>query len=141
MPAGIGVLVQRAQHAVVARGFVTSRVMVEPQDLTQGRLALTVVPGRIRQLRFADPSAPQPSVRTAMPAQPGDLLNLRDIEQALENFKRVPGVEVDIQIVPADEPGLSDLVIDWKQGRPVRLQLAWTTAARAAPGATRAAPR
>ena len=38
--AGTGVLVQRAQHAVVARGFVTTRVMVEPQDLTQGILAL-----------------------------------------------------------------------------------------------------
>lgn len=121
--AGIGVLTQRAQHAVVARGFVTTRVMVEPQDLKQGRLLLTVVPGRIRQLRFAKPAPGQPSVRLALPAQPGDLLNLRDIEQALENFKRVPGVEVDIEIVPANEPGLSDLVIDWTPGRPVRLQL------------------
>lgn len=121
--AGIGVLLQRAQHAVVARGFVTSRVMVEPQDLQSGRLSLTVVPGRIREVRFANPSAPHPSARSALAAQPGDLLNLRDIEQALENFKRVPGVEVDIQIVPADEPGLSDLVIDWKQGRAVRIQL------------------
>lgn len=121
--AGIGVLVQRAQHALVARGFVTSRVMVEPQDLAQGRLALTVVPGRIRQVRFVDPSAANTSARTALPAQPGDLLNLRDIEQALENFKRVPGVQVDIRIVPADEPGLSDLVIDWQHGQPLRIQL------------------
>lgn len=120
---GIGVLAQRAQHAVVARGFVSSRVMVEPQDLSQGRLALTVVPGRIWEVRFAHPSASHPSAQMALPAQPGDLLNLRDIEQALENFKRVPGVAVDIQIVPADEPGLSDLVIDWKQDRPVRFQL------------------
>lgn len=121
--AGAGVLVQRAQHAIVARGFVTSRVMVEPQDLAQGRLALTVVPGRIRRVRFADAVQRPPAIGTALPARSGDLLNLRDIEQALENFKRVPGVEVDIQIVPADEPGLSDLVIDWKQGRPVRMQL------------------
>jgi hemolysin activation/secretion protein len=121
--AGIGVLLQRAQHALVARGFVTSRVMVEPQDLQPGRLSLTVVPGRIQQVRFADPSAPHPSARSALAAQPGNLLNLRDIEQALENFKRVPGVDVDIQIVPAEAPGLSDLVIDWQQGRPVRLQL------------------
>jgi hemolysin activation/secretion protein len=120
---GMGVLVQRAQHAVIARGFVTSRVMVEPQDLQSGRLTLTVVPGRIQQVRFADPSAPHPSARSALAAQPGDLLNLRDIEQALENFKRVPSVDVDIQIVPAEAPGLSDLVIDWQQGRPARLQL------------------
>lgn len=121
--AGIGILVQRAQHAMVVRGFVTSRVVVEPQALDQGRLALTVLPGRIRQVRFADAAARHPSARTALPAQPGDVLNLRDIEQALENFKRVPGTEVDIRIVPADEPGLSDLLIHWKQAAPVRVQL------------------
>lgn len=121
--AGISVLAQRAQLAVVARGFITSRVMLEPQDLQSGRLTLTVVPGRIRKVRFAEASAPNPSARTALPAQEGDLLNLRDIEQALENFKRVPGVDVDIQIEPAQEPGQSDLLIQWKQGRPVRMQL------------------
>lgn len=120
---GIGVLVQRAQQALVARGFVTSRVMVEPQDLSQGRLALTLVPGRIRQVRFAGAAQRHPCARCALPAQPGDLLNLRDIEQALENFKRVPTAEADIQIVPTDEPGQSDLLINWTQARPVRLNL------------------
>ncbi len=120
---GIGILAQRAQHAVVARGFVTSRVLVEPQDLNPGLLTLTVIPGRIRQVRFADPTARHASAHLALPAQSGDILNLRDIEQALENFKRVPSAEADIQIVPADEPGQSDLLIHWKQGRPVRMQL------------------
>ncbi|WP_414649105.1 ShlB/FhaC/HecB family hemolysin secretion/activation protein [Dyella sp.] len=59
-----------------------------------------------------------------MPARPGDLLNLRDIEQALENFKRVPTVEADIQIVPANgnaTAGDSDLVIVRKQSSPMRV--------------------
>ncbi|MDM7944270.1 MAG: ShlB/FhaC/HecB family hemolysin secretion/activation protein [Hydrogenophaga sp.] len=120
---GIGVLLQRAQQAAVARGFVTSRVVVEPQQLQQGRLLLTLLPGRIRQVRFAQAGARHPSMRGALPAQAGDLLNLRDIEQALENFKRVPGVEIDIRIEPADEPGQSDLLIHWTQGRALRLQL------------------
>lgn len=120
---GVAVVVQRAQNALLARGFVTSRVMVEPQDLSQGRLTLTLIPGRMRQVRFADPTAAHASAVNALPARPGDVLNLRDIEQALENFKRVPSAQADIQIVPADEPGQSDLLIHWKQGRPVRMQL------------------
>lgn len=120
---GVGVVAQRAQQALLARGFVTSRVMVEPQDLNEGRLALTLIPGRIRQVRFADAAAAHTTTRNALPAEPGDVLNLRDIEQALENFKRVPSVKADIQIVPGDEPGLSDLLIDWTQGHPVRLSL------------------
>jgi hemolysin activation/secretion protein len=62
-----------------------------------------------------------------MPANPGDLLNLRDIEQALENFKRVPTAEADIQIEPASSEdatiGESDVVIAWKQAVPLRLTL------------------
>lgn len=55
----------------------------------------------------------------------GDILNLRDIEQGLENFKRVPTADADIQITPAEgadvKPGDSDLVIVWKQGFPLRV--------------------
>lgn len=59
------------------------------------------------------------ALRTALPARPGDILNLRDIEQALENFKRVPTAEADIEIVPGEQPGESDLLIKWRQARPV----------------------
>ena len=50
-------------------------------------------------------------------------LNLRDIEQALENFKRLPTVESDIVIEPAEAPGESDLLITWRQSNPFRLNL------------------
>jgi hemolysin activation/secretion protein len=126
---GIGILLQRAQESVVAHGFVTTRVLAQPQDLSTGSLVLTVVPGRIRSIRFADPTAPDASAAhtstaTAVPAQPGDILNLRDIEQALENFKRVPTADADIQITPADQPDQSDLVIAYQRSTPVRLSLA-----------------
>jgi hemolysin activation/secretion protein len=126
---GIGILLQRAQDSVVARGFVTTRVLAQPQDLSGGSLVLTVVPGQIRGIRFADPTAPDThsaltSTATAVPAKPGDILNLRDIEQALENFKRVPTADADIQITPADQPDQSDLVIAYQRSTPVRLSLA-----------------
>jgi hemolysin activation/secretion protein len=94
------------------------------QGLRSGVLTLTVVPGRIHAIRFAAHTRGT-SWRTALPARPGDLLNLRDIEQALENFKRVPTVEADIQMVPAQgadaQPGDTDLVIVWKQSAPARI--------------------
>lgn len=33
----------------------------------------------------------------------GALLNIRDMEQGLENFKRVPTVEADFKIQPAEQ--------------------------------------
>lgn len=119
---GISVVMARVQNAVVARGFVTTRILAAPQDLNTGTLTLTVVPGRIRSIRFAPGTSLRATARNAVPARRGDLLNLRDIEQALENFKRVPTVEADIQITPAEggdaHPGESDLVIFWRQRSP-----------------------
>jgi len=124
---GIDLVIKRLQDAVLARGFVTTRILAQPQDLSGGVLALTVVPGRIRAIRFAEPVDPRGTAWTAVPAKPGDVVNLRDIEQALENFKRVPTAEANIEIVPSDgpqaRPGESDLLITYKQGLPLRLSL------------------
>ena len=57
----------------------------------------------------------------AIPASRGNILNLRDIEQGLENFRRVPSANADIKIVPGAEDGTSDLQVNWHEGRPVRL--------------------
>ena len=58
---------------------------------------------------------------------PGELLNLRDIEQGLENLKRLPTAEADIQIEPSTapnaRPGDSDLVVKVVQKFPVRVAL------------------
>jgi hemolysin activation/secretion protein len=122
---GINQVMRRMQNAIVKRGYVTTRVLATPQDLKTGQLTITLIPGRIRQIRFAEGTSSRATLITAMPAQRGDLLNLRDIEQALENFKRVPTAEADIQINPAEGtnamPGESDLVIKWKQAFPLRL--------------------
>jgi hemolysin activation/secretion protein len=125
--AGISLAMKRIQNAIVARGYVTTRVLAAPQDLRQGTLALTLIPGRIRGIRFTDGSGPRAALWNAIPASPGDILNLRDIEQGLENLKRLPTAEADIQIAPAEgadaKPGESELVIAWKQRMPLRLSL------------------
>jgi hemolysin activation/secretion protein len=126
-PAGVSLLLKRAQDALVARGYVTSRIVAEPQDLSEGEFTLTLMPGRINAIRFAPGSSPRGTLWNAVPAKPGDILNLRDIEQALENFKRIPTAEADIQIEPAvgqnAKPNQSDLVIRYQQVLPFRVSL------------------
>lgn len=129
---GINLVIRRIQTAIISHGYVTTRVLAKPQDLNDGVLDLTLIPGRVASVRMSDETeaaAPgRARVWNALPSRSGDLLNLRDVEQGLENFKRVPSVESDIEIVPADSaaglPGESDLVINWRQGFPLRLNLA-----------------
>ena len=124
---GINLTMKRMQNAIIEAGYVTTRVLAEAQDLNSGVLVLTLVPGRIREIRFEEGTSSRANAWNAMPASPGDLLNLRDIEQALENFKRVPTAEADIKIAPARaadaKPGESDVVIAWSQRFPARVSL------------------
>jgi hemolysin activation/secretion protein len=120
---GINVLLKRAQDALIERGFVTSRVLAQPQDISQGVLTLSVVPGRIREIRYTQPDNPRNPARALLPLRSGDVLNLRDVEQALENLKRVPTAEADIKIEPGQAPGESDLVISYAQRNPLRVNL------------------
>ncbi len=133
---GIAILQQRAQAALLARGYITSRALVEAQNLSSGRLRLRIIPGLIEDIRIEDdrpvgPIVPSPSGRkqqsslldSASPARPGDVLNLRDLEQTLENLKRVPSAEADIRIEPGTAPATSDWVIRHQQGFPLRLSL------------------
>lgn len=139
----INLVLTRVQNAIIARGFVTTRVLAAPQDLKSGTLQLTVLPGRIRAIRFAQGSNPRGTLWNALPAQPGDILNLRDIEQALENLKRVPTAEADIQIEPSRaldaQPGESDLVIRYQQSFPFRLNLSVDDSGAKATGKTQGA--
>ena len=120
---GINLVMKRIQNAIIARGYVTTRVLAEPQDLKTGNLTLTLIPGKIRSIALAPDTDPRATLWNVMPARAGDLLNLRDIEQGLENLKRVPTADADIQIVPGEQPGESDLIVHWKQTSPFRLNL------------------
>jgi dienelactone hydrolase len=98
---GINALLKRAQDALITKGLITTRVLAEPQDLKSGVLTLTVVPGRVNAIRFAPDSSSRARAWTAVPMKPGDILNLRDIEQGLENLMRLPTAAADIKIEPA----------------------------------------
>ncbi|MFL9872954.1 ShlB/FhaC/HecB family hemolysin secretion/activation protein [Paraburkholderia megapolitana] len=114
---GLDVIVKGLSQTILSRGYVTTRVLVPEQDLSSGTLKLALIPGVIRQLRFADPKV-RGTWKSAFPARGGDLLNLRDLEQGLEQMKRVSSQDVDMQIVPTDVPGESDVVVTVKRTKP-----------------------
>ena len=123
---GIALVLKRAQQSVLSMGWVTTRVLAQQQDISTGTLTLSVLPGRLNAIRFSTPELHRLNTQTAIPSRVGGVLNLRDIEQGLENLKRVPTAEVDIQITPAAQPDAenqSDLVLVLQQDFPVRLSL------------------
>ena len=118
---GINLVQKRLQNAIMARGYVTTRVVVENQNIASGVLSFHPIGGRLAQVVVPESARGHIHAAAALPAGPGDLLNLRDVEQALENLQRVPTVQADLQIAPGQEAGLSDLQLNWTQDRRWRL--------------------
>ncbi|WP_232452115.1 ShlB/FhaC/HecB family hemolysin secretion/activation protein [Burkholderia ubonensis] len=128
---GLDVLVKALSQDILSRGYITTRVLLPEQDLSSGALKVSLIPGVIRRVHFADEKL-RGTWKTAFPTRDGELLNLRDLEQGLEQMKRVTSQDVSMQIVPADVPGESDVVLDVKRGKP------WTVVASIDNSGTRA---
>lgn len=120
---GLNLIVKRLIALILARGYSTTRLGIPTQDLSSQRLVLTLVPGLIRAMRFSAESD-SASWNNAFPTGPGQLLNLRDLEQGLEQMKRVPTQDVSMEIVPGDLPGESDVVINVKRVTPWKITFA-----------------
>lgn len=123
---GVNIVIARIERAIIDDGFVTTRVLASPQklDSDSGILPLAVIPGRIHTIHFADNASQRATKWNVLTIKRGDILNVHDIEQTLENLKRVPTVAADIQIAAAKSVNAklneSDLIISWQQSRPFR---------------------
>lgn len=118
---GINLLMSTLQNRLVDHGYVTTRVLAPSQDLKSGILRLVIIPGVVRHVRLTPDSDDYIQLYSSFPAHEGSLLDLRDIEQGLENMQRLPGVQADMEIVPGEQPGESDILITRKQDKYWRL--------------------
>lgn len=118
---GINLLMSTLQNRLVDHGYITTRVLAPSQDLKSGVLTLVLVPGYVRQVRLTPDSDRYIQLYSAFPPREGELLDLRDIEQGLENLQRLPTVKAHMEILPGEQPGESDIEVSWKQEKMWRL--------------------
>ncbi|PKE30587.1 ShlB/FhaC/HecB family hemolysin secretion/activation protein [Rahnella sp. AA] len=118
---GINLLMGALQNRLVDSGYVTTRVLAPAQDLTKGTLQLTVVTGKVGEVKLTPDSGHYLRLYSAFPPHHGNVLDLRDIEQGLENLQRLPTVQASMEIVPTQRPGESDIALNWQQLRHWRL--------------------
>lgn len=106
------------QRKLLDRGFVTSQVYIPEQNVNSGTLQFMVLPGRVEDIRYSASSAHGPW-RTAFPVRTGDILNIRDVEQGLEQMKRVSSQSVTMKLLPGTSVGTSIIELSIKQEKPV----------------------
>ena len=93
-------------------GFIAVRVYVQAQDIASGVLRILVVEGTVEKLMLED-AAGNSHLRLsfAFPDLEGHPLNLRDIEQGLDQLNRLPSNNATMEIKPGNQAGGSIVVI------------------------------
>lgn len=89
----------------IHQGYITSRAFITEQDLSQGELHISVLEGRLEKVTLEGISSSQ--LKMAFPGMEGGILNLRDIEQGMEQINRLRNEPVQIEILPGKESGYS----------------------------------
>ena len=112
----INKLIHAMNQSLMARGFSTSRIVVPEQNLSSGELRLVLQIGYIGTVRFAEGSD-NLYWKNLFPFHEGDILNVRDIEQGIEQAKRLPSQDISVQLLPSDQPQRTDVVLTVKRGK------------------------
>lgn len=112
---GLQSLQFRLVSHLVESGLITARVVMPDQSVAEGTLSLRYVSGRIAAVH----SASSPGWwRMTMPTGVGGELNQRDLDQALENIRRLKGQsDAHIELVPGLETGSSDVLLHAGTGK------------------------
>jgi hemolysin activation/secretion protein len=94
----------------IDRGYITTRAYLPSQDLSGGRLEILVVEGRVGPVELDDGGKGSIRPGLVFPAE-GALLNLRDLEQGIEQVNRLSSNNAQLGIEPGDAPGVSRVLI------------------------------
>ena len=114
---------EKLNASYAEKGQITTRVYIPEQDLSQGLLQLIIIPGRLAHFEYADGGLADLRIKTAFPLKSGDVINLRDLEQGLENFNSLRSQQAEFKLYPGAKPGLTIVVIDTKISKPWHIDL------------------
>lgn len=113
---GLAGVVNHINEQLVQLGYVSTQVIVPEQDLATGHLRLTLIPGLIGEIRLKN--SQNKSLNYSLPMKAGDILNIRKLEQILETFGRLQGIQANFDILPSqksgEDAGYSDVEIVWE---------------------------
>lgn len=119
--------VMRELDALYAdQGYITSKTYIPPQNLQAGELVLTMLEGTVEDILLIDANKQienadgERQIRTAFPNAKGQLFQLRDFEQGLDQMNRLASVNAIMKLQPGESAGGSYVVVQRVQEDRVR---------------------
>ncbi len=105
-------LMRDVTNFYMKKGFVTTRAYIPKQNLNDGTLELIVIEGFLEDIVLGDNSLRNRlAIATAFPGFKSKILNLRDIEQGLDQINRLSSNNATMKLYPGEMQGGSKLVV------------------------------
>ena len=117
-PREIDYLIRKITNHYVSQGHITTRVYIPAQDLNDGTFDVRVVPGYVESIAFDKGAGFRSQILTAFPFITGQRLNLRHIEQGLEQLNRLQSNKATMSFIPGKRAGGSRIIIRNKFQKP-----------------------
>lgn len=108
----IETLMSQVTATYLNKGYATARVYLPEQDLKQGQLLLQAEEGVLTDVALTERAQGTVNLETALGDVKGKPLNLRDLEQAIDQVNRLQSNNLTMNIVPGKNPGESVVVFD-----------------------------
>ena len=108
----------------IGKGRVTSRAYLPQQDLSSGHLQVLVVEGKLEGLKGAEGSTvTDRELAMAFPGKVGESLNLREVEQLVDQLSRLPSKQAQMELTPGTQIGGSEVLVKNQPQKPWRASL------------------
>ena len=104
--------------ALIEHGYVTSRIGIPSQSLASGNLQFNLQLGRVESVLYKTYAQPLPW-QNAFPIREGDILNIRNIEQGIEQMKRIGSQNVSVELEPGTKPLATNIVLETTKKSPI----------------------
>jgi len=118
----LNTLLKAVTQFYIDRGYVTSRAYLPQQDMADGELEVLVVEG---QLEGLDQSAiaSERELAMAFPGRTGQIVDLRELEQLVDQLNRLPSRPAQLELMPGQEVGGSRVRLQGEPLKPWRVSL------------------
>ncbi|WP_417842042.1 ShlB/FhaC/HecB family hemolysin secretion/activation protein [Terasakiella sp.] len=128
-------LLRTLTNLYTEKGYVTSRGFIPGQDISDGSLELQIVEGYVEGYELQDNKwFKSTRLKTAFPFTLNEPLNLRDIEQGLDQINRLASNNAQMKLEPGSRQGATLVKIDNQTSFPVHLNSSYDNSGKAATG-------
>ncbi|SPU27768.1 Hemolysin transporter protein shlB precursor [Candidatus Bartonella washoeensis] len=138
--ADIQTLIKQLTKLYLDKGYVTARFYIPDQDIKSSKtLKFVVVEGKLSEIYYngSPASAHNNVVWSAFPRLKGHILNMRDIEQGLDQINRLQSAHAQSELLPGHEEGSTIVNINNQPDKALRVSVSHDNLGQASTGYAR----